>query len=453
MLLDNGGRVTTSTASKIGDLAGSVGDVEVSGAGSEWTNTGLLDVGFSGSGTVKVLNGGRIATTGSVRLGFNSASRADVIVDGDGSVWNISNEIQSLGGQVHVTISNGGLITNTSAPFWGTTGQLTLASGGRLQTSQPSGMSNQGLISGSGTVDSSALTNSGRLQTSSGDKLVLTGTLTNGAFVDLAGGELDVTGATTNSLDIDARDATIRFGGTGLSNNSGGELAITTGTVDLYGAVNNKAGAQIVVGQGAHGVFHDAVTNGGQLFVFPGGNVLMLESLSSGTGSSLNLQLAGTSAGSGFGDVDVSGTASLAGTLAVSFASGYAPNSGDTFRVLNSAAGVSGTFSSLTLPPIAVGLSWTIVYAANSVTLAVVPGIAGDYNQNGVVDAADYVVWRKGFGTTYTQNDYNVWRAHFGQTAGSGSGATASAAVPEPTTLVLLMFAAAGSCLRRRRST
>src|SRR4051795_4058184 len=83
--------------------------------------------------------------------------------------------------------------------------------------------------------------------------------------------------------------------------------------------------------------------------------------------------------------------------------------------------------------------------------------IPGDFNGNGVVDAADYVTWRKGLGTTFTQNDYTIWRAHFGETAGSGAagyplGASAeslSAAVPEPATLVLLIFAATGRCLRR----
>ena len=82
---------------------------------------------------------------------------------------------------------------------------------------------------------------------------------------------------------------------------------------------------------------------------------------------------------------------------------------------------------------------------------SVVP-LAGDYNGNGVVDAGDYVVWRKGLGTTYTQADYDIWRAHFGQTAGSGLGTIANAAVPEPTTSVLLMFAAVGWCLQRRRT-
>ena len=92
-----------------------------------------------------------------------------------------------------------------------------------------------------------------------------------------------------------------------------------------------------------------------------------------------------------------------------------------------------------------------------------VPALPGDYNRNGTVDAADYVVWRKNNGTTNAlPNDptggtigtaqYNQWRAHFGQTAGSGSGANANAAVPEPTTLVQLMFAVASWCLRRVRA-
>ena len=77
--------------------------------------------------------------------------------------------------------------------------------------------------------------------------------------------------------------------------------------------------------------------------------------------------------------------------------------------------------------------------------------IPGDYNHDGIVDAADYVVWRKGLGTAYTQSDYGVWRSHFGQTAGSGAGASAYTAVPEPATSVMLMFAAAGWYLRRGR--
>jgi hypothetical protein len=67
--------------------------------------------------------------------------------------------------------------------------------------------------------------------------------------------------------------------------------------------------------------------------------------------------------------------------------------------------------------------------------------IAGDYNDNVTVDAADYAVWRKDLGTVYTQNDYNVWRAHFGQTASGGVSAGATVAAPEPTAILMLVLA------------
>ena len=80
---------------------------------------------------------------------------------------------------------------------------------------------------------------------------------------------------------------------------------------------------------------------------------------------------------------------------------------------------------------------------------------AGDYNKNGSVDAADYVVWRRAVGQNvpfYTvadgtgdgmvnQLDYDVWRRNFGKSIpGVGSG-TASPAVPEPSSLFLVLLA------------
>lgn len=74
--------------------------------------------------------------------------------------------------------------------------------------------------------------------------------------------------------------------------------------------------------------------------------------------------------------------------------------------------------------------------------------LPGDFNVNGVVDAADYVLWRNsngtsnalpndnGLGTPIGPAHFNLWRAHFGQTAGSGVGSLANAPVPEPGTLL-----------------
>ena len=75
---------------------------------------------------------------------------------------------------------------------------------------------------------------------------------------------------------------------------------------------------------------------------------------------------------------------------------------------------------------------------------------AGDFDKNGVVDAADYVLWRKsagqvgvGLAADGTGNgvvdvaDYNLWRSRFGATvAGSAVGAVM---VPEPAALSLLV--------------
>jgi GTA TIM-barrel-like domain len=81
---------------------------------------------------------------------------------------------------------------------------------------------------------------------------------------------------------------------------------------------------------------------------------------------------------------------------------------------------------------------------------AVLP-LAGDYDHDGAVSTADYVVWRKNLGKYVTQYngadgsgngiidqpDYNVWRDHFN--APLGSGASALTAIPEPTAATLLL--------------
>jgi hypothetical protein len=73
--------------------------------------------------------------------------------------------------------------------------------------------------------------------------------------------------------------------------------------------------------------------------------------------------------------------------------------------------------------------------------------LPGDFNGDGNVDAADYVVWRKTDGTLAS---YNEWRDNFGETAGSGSLGRQSA-VPEPSAVVLLLTVALAVLMRGRR--
>jgi probable HAF family extracellular repeat protein len=78
--------------------------------------------------------------------------------------------------------------------------------------------------------------------------------------------------------------------------------------------------------------------------------------------------------------------------------------------------------------------------------------IPGDFNNNGTVDAADYVVWRK---TGGSPDDYSAWQTNFGRSffTGSGSGATGSAsapAIPEPASLTLFLITALALFIARR---
>jgi hypothetical protein len=79
-------------------------------------------------------------------------------------------------------------------------------------------------------------------------------------------------------------------------------------------------------------------------------------------------------------------------------------------------------------------------------------GALGDFNGNGSVDAADYVVWRKSYSGNMAL--YDLWRANYGNTApgsGSAGGGLVSSAVPEPSTFVLVAMTIAPLVTNRRR--
>lgn len=131
----------------------------------------------------------------------------------------------------------------------------------------------------------------------------------------------------------------------------------------------------------------------------------------------------------------------------------FAPSS-YTMDVVIGSAGTPGTYP-ITTMFVGDGPRGT----SKSFNLTITPaGVPGDYNGNGVVDAADYVLWRNGgplqneVDTAGTVNaaDYTAWRARFGNIAGSGVSYSITA-VPEPSSMLLVLLSVVGTVLSIRR--
>jgi hypothetical protein len=99
------------------------------------------------------------------------------------------------------------------------------------------------------------------------------------------------------------------------------------------------------------------------------------------------------------------------------------------------------------------------LHTTGEVTLIAVPATTGDFDNNSVVDAADYDVWRTQFGLTVADysgadangdgivdaGDYVVWRNNFATV-----GNAASTAIPEPHAATLGLLAVVGLTFRCR---
>ena len=175
----------------------------------------------------------------------------------------------------------------------------------------------------------------------------------------------------------------------------------------------------------------------------------------------LEIELGGTSPGGEHDQLNHvlgDGVADLGGELDVALLGGFTPSSGDTFEIIT-ATNVMDTFVTESLPALGGGISLDVVYSPTAVSLVVV-GIEGDYNNDGIVDAADYTVWRDSLGLTgeglaadgdqdgeIDQDDYGVWVSNFGQAASTSSSTT----IPEPAAWLIATIALLAAGVRRQR--
>lgn len=95
----------------LGDNAGSIGTATVSGSGSTWTNAATCIVGFLGTGTLNIMNGGHVSDP-AASIGKNGT----VTVDGQASTWT---QISTLSVNGILNITNGGTVSGTDPTFGG----------------------------------------------------------------------------------------------------------------------------------------------------------------------------------------------------------------------------------------------------------------------------------------------------------------------------------------------
>jgi T5SS/PEP-CTERM-associated repeat protein len=342
LLIQNGAVVSMGTISTVGRRTGSTGRVTVDGAGSTWTNSNSTYVGDSGNGTLNIRNGGKVIDYNGY-VGRLAGSIGSATVDGNGSIWANSNDlIVGNGGAGTLTIQNGGKVSNVSG-------------------SLGSGISS----TGTATVDGV-----GSIWTSSGNFYVGnfgTGTLTirNGGMVSLAGPAriADQVGS-TGTLNIGAASGqvaaapgsvtgpSVQFGvGTGKlvfnhtaadyafapSISGAGSMRVESGTTILTGT-NTYTGTTSVTGGTlrVNGSLASAVTVG------PGGTL-------GGSGTFGNITVNGgtLSPGNSIGTVTVAGN--LVFTAASSYMVEVSPANADRTNVTGTAtlggAAVTASFA------------------------------------------------------------------------------------------------------------
>ncbi len=443
--IQDGGSVLSSSYLYIGRERDSNGTATVDGNGSTWTHNGNIDIGYWGTGTLNISGGGTVSNKYAF-LGVFTGSTGTVTVDGSGSTWTCSSNLTlgSIGGDGTLTIRNGAAVSNLNATIGDSQNSTAVVTIDGIGSTWTSSSDLIVAYSGKGTLSITG----GALVDVEGD-VILGKRFDGDGTIDLAGGTLQLHGGTLATED---GAATFDF--------NGGRLEGAK-TIDLGVPLVQRGG---VLAPG-NSIGTTTIEGGYTL----GGGTLEFEIGGLGTAGT-DWDLAQVN-----GPVDLVGGDGLLDSM-LSVILDFAPALDDEFVVLqndgsDAVVGVFANTYSLRATYNGQLYRFAVDYAAGdgndiAITSQGVVGLVGDYNGDGVVDAADYTVWRDAIGARVApycgadgngngvvdEADYDAWKAMYGHTSGGNFAMGQGAAVPEPAGVVLLVLGAAavGAAARRR---
>nr|WP_245002735.1 autotransporter outer membrane beta-barrel domain-containing protein [Rhizobium ruizarguesonis] len=272
LTIQNGSRLTSTSIARLAVVAGSSGTVTVTGSGSQWTiPLGTFYVGFQGTGTLSIENGGQVTTGSNTILGGGAASSGTLNIGSGGTLQTLS--LRGGPGASQANFDNG-ILRATAANatfingFSGT--ELNLLAGGlaidtagfAVGTDAASRFTGIGGLTVTGGGVFSLLANSiytGETQIDFGSSLALSsaGAVANSSRV-VADGIFNVSAATTPTIQSLAGSGSVLLGAQtltitnandtfgGVIGGTGG-LTVTGGNQTLSG-VNTYTGATAVTG-------------------------------------------------------------------------------------------------------------------------------------------------------------------------------------------------------------
>ena len=300
---------------------------------------GNATIGGSGTGTLSISNGGTVSSADGY-LGFNGGARGLAVVDGTSSTWTNSGKLTvGNSGDGYLFIQNGGTVSSNISYLGLNNG----SSGTATVDGANSTWTNAALVVGGSSGGRGSLTvrNDGAVQVAGNMRVWDTVSLENGGTLTVNG---NITNNANGTFSV-GNGATASVGSTGLLNHG-----LFAGAGTLVGNVTSYG----TVGPGA---------SPGTLTIDGDYNQLL-----SGI---FSVEIGGLFAGTEYDVLNVTGTASLAGSLDVSlFDPGpglFSPQAGDSFDIL-AAEILQGSFGSLNYAALPdPSLSWHIDYLVDAI--------------------------------------------------------------------------------------